>query len=530
MHTPIPRIFGIGSLASAAAVALLAFGCTPASPSVNADASVGTGGHASGTGGGTTAASGGTTGAGTGGETPAGTGGTAGTGSGGNTSGTGGAATGTGGTTTTGTGGKGGTTAATGGAGGKAAGTGGAASGTGGKGGTTAASGGAGGGAINNNTELYDPTKFPRFDITLPQASITALNTVTGPDDAKQNTYVTADFAYGTEKVTNIGLRIKGEGSFRKLDKKSAFKIKFDEFVPNQAFRGLHRMSFNNMIEDPSFVAERLAYDVFRKANLPAPRANSALVYVNNTLYGVYTNIEAEDKTFIKRWFTDDSGNLYEEGQKDFVTGAETAFDLETNETANDRTDLKNLISIVQTAASATFATQVDAALDMTHWMRFTAAEAAVNQWDMYSYTVFYINNFRIYHNPTSNKFQFIPWGMDLSMKPFRDSGKPHIKIFDLAREGDFASGKITAGIVFQKCIASPDCKTKYTAAVREIVGMYEGMNLATVAQTYFDQIKTQVYADPRKEYTQAQIDAGFQSVLKTIRERPAAIRADIGP
>lgn len=54
---------------------------------------------------------------------------------------------------------------------------------------------------------------------------------------------------------------------------------------------------------------ERLAYDVFRAAGLPAPRCNNAVVYVNGAYYGVYVNVEAEDKTLLRRWFASAEGN-----------------------------------------------------------------------------------------------------------------------------------------------------------------------------------------------------------------------------
>ena len=380
-----------------------------------------------------------------------------------------------------------------------------------------------------NNDEIYDPTRLSRFDIELPQASIDMLNMVTGPTDPRQDIYAPGTIRYGGETLYDVGVRIKGEGSFRKLDKKTAFKIKVDEFVSNQHLRGLKRLTLNNMVEDPSFLAERTAYDVFRAAGLPAPRCNSALVYVNGVFYGVYANVEAEDKAFLRRWFTSDAGNLYEEGQRDFVPGAETAFNLETNESVNDRSDLRNLISVFQAAQPATFFESVDAALDMNQFLRFTAAEAAVNQWDMYAYTVFYPNNFRIYHDPASNKFVFLPWGMDLSMKPFRDSGKTHISIYGLARSGDRASGPVTAGLLFQRCLSSPACRTRYTAAVRDIVGVYEELALEATAARYHDQIRAHVAMDPRKEYTMQQFDTAYQSLVRTIRERPGAIRAEIG-
>lgn len=398
--------------------------------------------------------------------------------------------------------------------------------------------GGGGGGGVGPDlsVELYDPTQLPRFDIELPPASIAALNMVTGSDDPRQDVYVTGSLKYGSETVSNIGIRIKGEGSFQKLDRKPPFKLKFDEFVDKQEFRGLRRMAFNNLFEDASFIAERLAYDVYRAAGLPAPRCNSALVYVNGTFYGVYTNVEAEDKTFLKRWFPTDGGNLYEEGQVDFVPGAETKFDLETNETANDRTDLKNLIAAVQAATPATFLQDIGGLLDTAQWLKFTAVEAAVNQWDMYAYTVFYMNNFRLYSDPTSKKFAFIPWGHDLSMKPFRDSRKPYVRLFALARQGDRASGSISSGVLFQKCLQSPGCKAAYSAAVREVITTYESLSLEATATRYYAQVKPHVVMDTRKNtccgnpptLTNAGFEAGYQEVLTTIRGRVAALEADL--
>jgi spore coat protein CotH len=379
-----------------------------------------------------------------------------------------------------------------------------------------------------NNDEIFDPDRLPRFDIDLPPASLEVLRQVTSSMDPRQDTYVRATFRYGAETVSDVGVRIKGEASFRPLTRKSAFKIKFDEFVPGQAFRGLKRITLNNMVEDPTFLAERLAYHFFRAAKLPAPRCNHALVYVNGTFFGVYANVEAEDKPFLRRWFANDAGNLYEEGQRDFVPGAETAFDLETNQTTNDRSDLKSVIATVQTATAATFFTEIGKSIDTAHFVRFTAAEAAVNQWDMYAYTVFYPNNFRIYNDPTSQRLVFLPWGMDMSMKPYRDSGRPHIKVFELARQADRATARVTAGLLFQRCLESAACKAALATAVTDIAREFEAAGLAALAERYYTQIRPHALMDTRKEHTNQAFEAGYQALLRTIRERPAALRADV--
>lgn len=51
-----------------------------------------------------------------------------------------------------------------------------------------------------------------------------------------------------------------------------------------------------------------------------------------------------------------------------------------------------------------------------------------------------------------------LPWGMDLSRKPFRDSGKRHIALFELAYQGDFANGAASTGLIFGRCLESPSC------------------------------------------------------------------------
>jgi hypothetical protein len=120
-------------------------------------------------------------------------------------------------------------------------------------------------------------------------------------------------------------------------------------------------------------------------------------------------------------------------------------------------------------------------------------------------------------------------------MKPFRDSGKPYIGLFSLAHRGDGTTGPITSGIIFQRCLQSPICKAAFSDAVREVITAYEGLNLEAAATRYYDQIREQVIQDTRKNIccvttpiTSQQFDAGYQSVLATIRGRVAALREDL--
>ena len=124
------------------------------------------------------------------------------------------------------------------------------------------------------------------------------------------------------------------------------------------------------------------------------------------------------------------------------------AFNLATNESVNNRSDLRSLISVFQARPARDGLQSVDrAALDVNQLLRFTAAEAAVNQRDMYAYTVFYPEqHLPQYTRPASNKSVFLPRGMAPPTTPFRGSGETHISTYGRARSGDRASGPVSAG------------------------------------------------------------------------------------
>ena len=386
-------------------------------------------------------------------------------------------------------------------------------SGVGGDGGPGGGDGGSGGGgadaaaAVDESAELYDPQAFPRFDIELPPASVTALEN----DPA---TYATGTLRYGDEVVANIGVRLKGEYTFRPLSQKASFKLKFDEFVPDQRFRGLKHMTFNNGFEDPSFVAERLVYLAFRNADLPAPRANSAEVWVNGAAYGVYNNIETEDKPFVRRWFADDEGNVYEEQGVDWQPGNEEGFELETNEEVGDRSDLTALFAAIDGAADDTLLADVAGIVDTDRFLRYCALEGLVNQWDGYAYTQFGPNNYRMYHDPSTGHFSILPWGMDMAMKPLGDN--------------DYVDVHSAAGLLLSRCLGVESCRAAYDAVLAEETDRFEALGLDQVAEAAYQQIRDQVYADPRKEHSNEEFDATYARVLEFTRERPASVRAQL--
>lgn len=354
---------------------------------------------------------------------------------------------------------------------------------------------------------VFDPTVVQRLELALDATAEAALR-------ADPRVYVRGALRWNGEEVRDIGVRLKGEWNFRDLDGKAPFKLKFDEFVEGQRFHGLARLTLNNALEDPSWVAERLTYELFRDAGLAAPRANLAWVTVNGADYGLYVNLETEDKHLLGRWFGDASGNLYEEQGAEFTPGNEGGFELETNEAADDRGDLTRLFAAVAQATDDDFVTTVGAAIDLPAFLRYCAYEAVAWQWDGYCYTRFGPNNFRAYHEPTRDRFYLLPWGMDMSWKPY----EPALDVFD------------ARGLILQRCLAAPACRDAYRAELAAVAARLDQLDLPGRVDAHAAQARAWVALDPRKEVDDATFEATVATVREVAVERAAELRAQLAP
>src|SRR3954453_8935669 len=152
---------------------------------------------------------------------------------------------------------------------------------------------------------MYRPGVVNVIQLTLPEASYKALQG--SPEGEYQpgtfsmaETDGTPDGIGEYSEPLEVQIRLKGSGSFRPLGQKAAFKIKFAKKAP---FRGLRKMTVNNMVQDISMVHEALSYRLFHALGVPAPRTSYAEVWVNGVNYGLHTNIESLDKVALEKRF-----------------------------------------------------------------------------------------------------------------------------------------------------------------------------------------------------------------------------------
>jgi hypothetical protein len=217
-------------------------------------------------------------------------------------------------------------------------------------------------------------------------------------------TYVPATLREGTNILREVGVRLKGRtGSFRSLDDKPALTITCDQFVPGQRFRGLSKFHLNNSVEDPSCLNEKLGGELFRAAGVPAPRVGHALVELNGRRLGLYVLKEGFAEEFLARNFERSDGALYDPGAGGDITS------LPHHEGSRDAA-LHRLASAAQEPDATNRWRRLSDVLDLNRFLSFMAMEVLIGHRDGYCLAR---NNYRLYHDPASDKFVFLPAGMD---------------------------------------------------------------------------------------------------------------------
>lgn len=320
----------------------------------------------------------------------------------------------------------------------------------------------------------------------------------------------------GTEGPIEVGLKLKGAGSFRRLDQKAALRIRIDKYQKKQRLRGLSDLTLNNMVQDRSLMAERLAYLAFRELGVPAPRSNHALVYINDVYYGVYANIETPNEDFLARWFQDPTRDLYEQSGRDFDSaGAADGFELETNEKhPGDREALHAL----ERACLDHDLARVREIVDWPKFLLFSALEAATNQVDGYSYAQSFPNNYRIYDS--GEGLVFLPWGLDWALGEVgTQDGSLYVDPFWV---------RPTHGVLIRMCLADEACTREYKDVVEIVASRWDDLKLEEHMDRWSEQIDEAFRADDRRE---ASVEAALKSreIRRTIiRGRAAALREDI--
>ncbi|HRC31827.1 MAG TPA: CotH kinase family protein [Bacteroidia bacterium] len=322
--------------------------------------------------------------------------------------------------------------------------------------------------------------------------------------------YLSVNIDFNGELFQNVGIKVKGNSSFNNPSQKKSFKVDFNTFVPAQDIHGLKKLNFNNCFKDPSFMREKLTNDFLIAHNIHAPRTAYCNVYFNNQLWGIYAVVEAIDDEFCKAWFGNNDGNLFQgdpQGSLQWFGAQPSAYyqkyDLENNNTLNDWTDLVNLIDVINNTTNANLQAALDAVLNTNDFLK---------QWvclNMFSSLDSYLgsgHNYYIYHDTLTNKFQWIAWDNNEAFGSF----KMQLSNLQLKNLDMYYVSNATSRPLINKMLANPAYKSLYNQAYCELKDDFTNAYFDSKIDSLDLQIKSSVYADPKKFYTNSMYDSSL--------------------
>jgi len=209
----------------------------------------------------------------------------------------------------------------------------------------------------------------------------------------------------GERIFQQVGAHLKGMGSFRPLEEKPSFTLKFNEFSAGQRFHGLTKIALNNSVQDATYIKEPLCTSLFRDAGVPAARVSHARVWLNGRYLGLYVLVEGLSKDFLKLNFKNCNGNLYE----GYVQDLDEDLKIDNGED-KVRADLGRLLQAAREADPAVRWQQLQKALDVDRFLSMMAGEILMAHWDGYWMNH---NNYRLYHDTSHQRMVMIPYGLD---------------------------------------------------------------------------------------------------------------------
>lgn len=224
-------------------------------------------------------------------------------------------------------------------------------------------------------------------------------------------------------RYDSVGVRYKGYSSSSVDRIKNPFNIKLNYIIKGQKHMGIDKIKLSNIIQDPSFLREVLSYDIARKY-MPASKANFANVYVNDTLIGLYTNVEAVNNEFLEKHFratnnvlvkgNPETVDLYGENSNLSDSPGTDSLSYQSLYSMESDYGWSKLYSFIDTLNNNVDQIHEVLNIDRALWMH--AVNYSIINFDSY---IGYAQNYYLYED-IAGRFNPILWDLNMSFASFR--------------------------------------------------------------------------------------------------------------
>ncbi len=331
--------------------------------------------------------------------------------------------------------------------------------------------------------------------------------------------YIKVNAVIDGDSFSNIGIKFKGNSSYNNASIKKSIKVDFNLYDSTLAWDDLKKINLNNGFKDPTFLREKVCLDFFYTHGIYAPRCTYANVYLNNQLWGLYNLVEEINNGFLNDRFSNKDGNLFKgdpHGDLKYLGTNVNAYypnyELSNNETVNDWSDLLNLISVLNNTPAASLEASLNNILNLNSWYNVWAGNILFANLDSYQGSG---HNYFLYHNSTTNKFEWIAWDVNEAFGNFQQ-GLSLQQIKNLSP--DYLPSPFGNRPLEEKLLADWNMKLNYHNALYQmLVNGFDTTSLYPLIDSLADWIRPSVYADPNKFFTNGNFETNINFDLGNI-------------
>ncbi len=338
----------------------------------------------------------------------------------------------------------------------------------------------------------------------------------------------------GTQ-LDSVGVRYKGYSSVSTNRVKNPFNIKLNYIIGGQRYDGIDKIKLSNVIQDPSFVREVLSYEIGRKY-MPASRANYANLYINDTLWGLYTNVEAVGNEFLQNHFNSSANTFFKCNPDNLDLNGENSnlgnspgtdpLDYDGLYDLKSESGWDDLYALIDTLNEVPDSIHHLLNVDRTLWMH--AFNYALINFDSY---VGYAQNYYLYQDH-NGQFNPILWDLNMSFASYRmTDASLHYSGFSIqeAKEMDpllhYNSVSVFPRPLMRNLFENDRYRKMYIAHLRTIMEEnVANQEYANRAQDLQNLISTSVIADTNKFYTDADFFNNLTSTVSDLIDYPGII------
>jgi spore coat protein CotH len=334
------------------------------------------------------------------------------------------------------------------------------------------------------------------------------------------NRYYTADLTWRGVKVRNVGIRSRGLGS--RNGTKLGLRVDMARYTTGQTLVGLSTIVLDNLWQDDAMIRERLAFTMFERLGLPAPRESFCRLFINNEYQGLYAITEEIDGDFAKRVTGETDGTVFEYHYvRDWrmedlggIASYKPLFEARTHVLDADSTlynPIQEMVREINGPDDAVWRERVEQYVDLNQFMAHAAVEAFIAENDgLLGYAG--MNNFYIYRQQGSKKHRLFAWDKDNAF---------------LFVDGPIATSD--ANVLFRRAMGHADLREIYLSTVEQAARLaaaddFLAFEIERLTALIFDAAR----ADTKKQFDNDRFDLAIQFMREFAARRPALVLSDV--